>query len=119
MLIILTDDKCLDKSILCLYNTYITNIKNYVDWTFLRIYLYAPTFKLLVLIMEKTKKMGDGVCCPVGEECPPEPPKPEDITGSVKQYVNPYAIPYVQSDHLKNLIKKKEALDQKQRPPKL
>ena len=36
--------------------------------------------------MEKTKKMGDGVCCPVGEECPPEPPKPEDITGSVKRY---------------------------------
>ena len=119
MLIIQTDDKCLDKYTLFLYNSNITNIKYYADWITFCIFLYAHTIKLLVLIMEKTKKMGDGVCCPVGEECPPEPPKAEDITGTVKQYVNPYAIPYVQSDHLKKLIKKKEALDQKQRPPKI
>lgn len=118
MLIIQTDDKCLDKYTLFLYNSNITNIKSYVDWITFCIFLYAHTIKLLVLIMEKTKKMGDGVCCPVGEECPPEEPKAEDITGTVKQYVNPYAIPYVQSDHLKKLIKKKEGLDQK-RPPKI
>jgi len=40
-------DKCLDKCIIFLYNTYITNIKTYVDWAFLRIYLYAHTIKLL------------------------------------------------------------------------
>ena len=110
ILFIQSDDKCLDKSILCLYNTYITNIKNYVDWTFLRIYLYAPTFKLLVLIMEKTKKMGDGICCPVGEECP-EPAVLEEKQIDKVEYTNPYEIPYVPSSHLQDLIAKKKKRD--------
>jgi len=61
--------------------------------------------------MEKNQKMGDGECCPEGEICEEEVPvetpielTPEERVERSKQYVNPYEIPYVQSDHVKELI---------------
>ena len=51
------------------------------------------------------KKMGDGICCPVGEICE-EPEEKEE-------YVNPYAVPYVQSEHLMDLIAKKARKEEK------
>ena len=69
--------------------------------------------------MEKIKKMGDGECCPEGEICeepsvePPVELTPEERVERSKQYVNPYEIPYVQSDHVKELIAKAEKKEQK------
>ena len=59
--------------------------------------------------MEKTKKMGDGICCPVGEECP----EPKPILPQVPEtdYVNPYEIPYVPSSHVQELMAKKNKRD--------
>jgi hypothetical protein len=56
--------------------------------------------------MEKIKKIGDGICCPVGAICPEEGEEPEE-------YVNPFAVPYVQSEHLRELIAKKTRQEQK------
>jgi len=64
-----------------------------------------------------TKKIGDGICCPVGEIC-----EEESTGGGVadgdgvtedKEYVNPFAVPYVQSEHLRELIAKKARKDEK------
>ena len=72
--------------------------------------------------MEKNQKMGDGECCPEGEICeeeevPVETPivelTPEERMERSKQYVNPYEIPYVQSDHVKELIARAEKKEQK------
>ena len=69
--------------------------------------------------MEKIKKMGDGECCPEGEICeeptvePPVELTPEERVARSKQYVNPYEIPYVQSDHVKELIARAEKKEQK------
>lgn len=52
------------------------------------------------------KKIGDGICCPVGQVC--EEPEEEE-----KEYVNPYAVPYVQSEHLRELIAKKARKEEK------
>lgn len=80
--------------------------------------------------MEKKQKMGDGVCCPEGEICE-EPTEgggvapgdgiekveltPEQRMERSKQYVNPYEIPYVQSDHVKDLIARAEAKERNER----
>jgi len=58
-----------------------------------------------------TKKMGDGICCPVGEICEEE--SAEDGVTEDKEYVNPFAVPYVQSEHLRELIAKKARKDEK------
>ena len=58
-----------------------------------------------------TKKMGDGICCPVGEIC--EEKSAEDGVTEDKEYVNPFAVPYVQSEHLRELIAKKARKDEK------
>jgi hypothetical protein len=69
--------------------------------------------------MEKIKKMGDGECCPEGEICeeptvePTVELTPEERVARSKQYVNPYEIPYVQSDHVKELIARAEKKEQK------
>ena len=69
--------------------------------------------------MKKIKKMGDGVCCPVGEICE-EPESEEEKLDKMmaergikvdREYVNPLAVPYVQSPHLKELIAAKKAKD--------
>jgi len=59
--------------------------------------------------MEKIKKMGDGVCCPVGEECP----ETEPILPQVPEveHVNPYEVPYIPSSHVQELIARKEKKD--------
>ena len=60
--------------------------------------------------------MGDGVCCPEGEICEESTDggvAPGDGIDEEKEYVNPYAVPYVQSEHLRDLIAKKEKKDQK------
>ena len=56
------------------------------------------------------KKMGDGICCPVGEECP-EPEVLEEKQIDKVEYTNPYEIPYVPSSHLQDLIAKKKKRD--------
>ena len=69
--------------------------------------------------MKKIKKMGDGECCPVGEICE-EPESEEEKLDKMlaergikvdRDYVNPLAIPYVQSDHLKELMARKNKKD--------
>ena len=69
--------------------------------------------------MEKIKKMGDGECCPVGEICE-EPETQEEKLDKMlaergvkvdREYVNPLAIPYVESSHLKELIAKEKKRD--------
>ena len=80
--------------------------------------------------MEKNQKMGDGVCCPEGEICE-EPTEeggvapgdgiekveltPEERVERSKQYVNPYEVPYVQSDHVKELIARAEKKERNER----
>jgi hypothetical protein len=72
--------------------------------------------------MEKIKKMGDGVCCPVGEIC--EEPEAEDeakldrllAEKGIKvdrEYVNPYEIPYVPSSHVQDLMARAKAKEEK------
>jgi hypothetical protein len=71
--------------------------------------------------MEKIVKMGDGECCPEGEIC--EEPESDEAKMDKRlaergikidrDYINPLAVPYVQSDHLKELIAKKEKKDEK------
>ena len=67
--------------------------------------------------MEKIKKIGDGVCCPVGEIC--EEPKTEEekldkmlAERGIKvdrEYVNPLAVPYVPSSHVQDLMARAKA----------
>jgi len=69
--------------------------------------------------MEKNQKMGDGECCPEGEICEVEEVKPEidpiDVKNATQHYVNPMAVPYTQSEHLKELIAKKKERDENAR----
>ena len=58
--------------------------------------------------MEKKQKMGDGVCCPVGEIC--EEPAVEEV-----KHVNPYEIPYVPSSHVQELMARRKARDKEEK----
>tara|TARA_B100001179_G_C18223870_1_gene246968 strand:+ start:119 stop:361 length:243 start_codon:yes stop_codon:yes gene_type:complete len=69
--------------------------------------------------MEKIKKMGDGVCCPVGEICE-EPETEEQKMDKMmaergikvdREYVNPMEIPYVPSSHVQELMARAKAKD--------
>jgi hypothetical protein len=70
--------------------------------------------------MEKIKKLGDGVCCPVGEIC--EEPESEAKLDRLlaekgikvdRGYVNPYEIPYVPSSHVQDLMARAKAKEEK------
>ena len=71
--------------------------------------------------MEKIKKMGDGVCCPVGEICE-EPESEEEKMDKMmaergikvdREFVNPMAIPYVPSSHVRELMARANAKEKK------